>query len=306
MLDNTPVNSVGTQFINTARWEFGRLIDGIFYEPLPGESGISPPITIGGPEVVMTKTGPASLNRTLNLGEWGVFGLDMYNSGLSDAFDLTILDQLPDGPTGGMCEVAPQILSAQVFASDGTTAVPGKGPLIEGVDYSSSYTGAPNCELSLNMLTSAAVIGAGERLVISYQTQLDPDSQNGALLTNIAGVTQWYNGDASNVDRIGYSRTLTDGTPGTLDHEDEHTVEVGLFGWFFEKTVENLTTGVSPAITAAPGDTLRYSIRLQTTDGPLADFRFLRRPGVDERARGIRAGDAKPCAGDDSCGRGRE
>jgi uncharacterized repeat protein (TIGR01451 family) len=274
VLDNTPVNSVGTQFINTARWEFGRLIDGIFYEPLPGESGISPPITIGGPDVVMTKTGPASLNRTLNLGEWGVFGLDMYNSGLSDAFDLTILDQLPDGPTGGMCDVAPQILSAQVFASDGTTAVPGKGPLIEGVDYSSSYTGAPNCELNLNMLSSAAVIGAGERLVISYQTQLDPDSQNGVLLTNIAGVTQWYNGDASNVDRIGYSRTLTDGTPGTLDHEDEHTVEVGLFGWFFEKTVENLTAGVSPAITAAPGDTLRYSIRLQTTDGPLANFRF--------------------------------
>jgi uncharacterized repeat protein (TIGR01451 family)/fimbrial isopeptide formation D2 family protein len=274
VLLDTPANAPGTQFVNTAKWSFGRLIEGIFYEPLPGEWGISEPLTIAAPELVMTKTGPASLNRTLNLGEWGVFGLDIYNSGLSDAFDLTILDQLPDGPTGGMCDVAPQILSAQVFASDGTTAVPGKGPLIEGVDYSSSYTGAPTCEMNLNMLSSAAVIGAGERLVISYQTQLDSDSQNGALLTNIAGVTQWYNGDASNVDRISYLRTLTDGTPGTLDHEDEHTIEVGLFGWFFEKTVENLTAGTNPATIAAPGDTLRYSIRLQTTDGPLANFRF--------------------------------
>ena len=118
------------------------------------------------------------------------------------------------------------------------------------------------------------MIGADERLVIAYQTQLDSDSQNGALLTNIAGVTRWYNDDSVNVDRVAYSRTLTDGTPGTLDHEDAHTVEVGLSGWFFEKTVENLSTGDYPATLATPGDTLRYSIRLQTTDGPLADFRF--------------------------------
>jgi hypothetical protein len=273
VLLDTPVNAPGTQFVNTAKWSFGRLIDGVFYEPLPGEWGISEPLTIAAPELVMTKTGPATLNRTLNLGEWGVFGLDVHNTGLSDAFDIIIRDLLPDGPAGGMCDVTPQILSAQVFAADGSP-VAGKGPLTEGVDYTLTYTGAPNCELTLELLSSSAVIGPDERLVVSYQTQLDPDSQNGALLTNIAGVTQWYNGDASNVDRISYSRTLTDGTPDTLDHEDEHTVEVGLFGWFFEKTVENLTAGTSPATTAAPGDTLRYSIRLQTTDGPLANFTF--------------------------------
>ena len=274
VLEDTPVNAPGTQFVNTARWNFGRLIDGVFYEPLPGEWGISEPLTIAAPELVMTKTGPATLNRTLNLGEWGDFGLDVYNTGLSDAFDVSIRDLLPDGPTGGMCDVTPQILSAQVFASDGATAVPGKGPLTEGVDFTVSYQGAPNCELAIDMLTPAAVIGPDERLVIAYQTQLDSDSQNAALLTNIAGVTQWYNGDSSNTDRVGYSRTLTDGTPATLDHEDAHTVEVGLSGWFFEKTVENLSTGSYPAVTAAPGDMLRYSIRLQTTDGPLADFGF--------------------------------
>jgi uncharacterized repeat protein (TIGR01451 family)/fimbrial isopeptide formation D2 family protein len=274
VLQDTPANAPGTQFVNTAKWSFGRAVNGTFYEPLPGEWGITEPLTIAAPNLVTTKTGPATLNRTLNLGEWGLFGLDVYNNGLSDAYDVTIRDLLPDGASGGMCDVTPQILSAQVFASDGTTAVPGKGPLTEGVDYTFDYSGAPNCELTLTMLTPQAVIGADERLVIAYQTQLDSDSQNGALLTNIAGVTRWYNDDSVNVDRVAYSRTLTDGTPGTLDHEDAHTVEVGLLGWFFEKTVENLSTGDYPATTATPGDTLRYSIRLQTTDGPLADFRF--------------------------------
>ena len=64
-----PVGPSGTQFVNTAKWEFGRLIDGVFYQPLPGEWGISPPMTIAGPDLVLTTTGPATLGRTLNLGE---------------------------------------------------------------------------------------------------------------------------------------------------------------------------------------------------------------------------------------------
>ena len=274
VLADTPINAPGTQFVNTAKWSFGRLIGNDFYEPLPGEWGISEPLTIAAPNLVMTKSGPANLNRTLNLGEWGQFGLDVHNTGLSEAFDVTILDLLPDGVSGGMCDVTPQVLSAQVFAADGVTTVPGKGPLSEGVDYSFNYAGAPSCELTLQMLSPQAVIGPNERLVIEYQTQLDADSQNGALLSNIAGVTRWYNGDSTNAGRIAYNRALTNGTPGTSDHEDIHTVEVGLYGWFFEKTVENLTSGDNPATIAAPGDTLRYSIRLQTTDGPLANFRF--------------------------------
>jgi uncharacterized repeat protein (TIGR01451 family) len=222
----------------------------------------------------MTKTGPATLGRTLNLGEWGVFGLDIHNTGSSDAWDLTLIDILPDGPTGGMCNAIPEILSAQVFASDGSTAVPGKGPLTEGVDYTLNYSSAQSCTLSMSMLTADAVVGADERLVISYRTQLDSDSQDGASLTNIAGVTQWYNGDSSNLDRIGYSRTVVTGTPGVDDHEDAHITNVALFGYFFEKSVENLTTATYPAMTAAPGDALRYTLRLQTTDGALADFSF--------------------------------
>jgi uncharacterized repeat protein (TIGR01451 family)/fimbrial isopeptide formation D2 family protein len=275
VLENTATNAPGTQFVNTAKWDFGRLIDGVFYEPLPGEWGISEPMTIAAPDLVVTKTGPATLGLTLNLGEWGDFGVDVQNTGLGDAWDVTVVDRLPDGATGGMCNQVPQIVDARVFQADGVTPVTGKGPLSEGVDYAFAFSGAPSCEMTLTMLTSQAVIGPTERLVVNYRTQLDSDSQDGATLTNVVGATQWYNGDAGNLDRIEFNRTLTNGTPGITDHEDEHTVTVALFGYFFEKTVENLTTGVSLATTAAPGDTLRYTLRLQTTDGPLDDVRFV-------------------------------
>ena len=274
LLEDTPTNAPGTQFVNTAKWDFGRLIDGTFYEPLPGEWGISAPLTIAAPQLVVTKTGPATLGRTLNLGQWGQFGLDVRNAGLSDAWDVTLVDRLPEGPTGGMCAQAPQVLSARVFAADGVTPVPGKGQLAPGVDFTASYAAAPTCELTLRMSTPAAVIGPNQRLVVTYRTRLDADSQNGITLTNVAGATQWFNGAASNVERVTYTRMLTNGTPGVADHEDAHTVAVGLYGYFFEKSVANLTTGTNPATTAAPGDTLRYTLRLQSTDVPLDNLRF--------------------------------
>ena len=128
MLNDTPANVPGSQFINTAKWDFGRLIDGVFYEPLPGEWGVTPPMTIAAPVLVATKSGPA----TMNLGQWGNFAIDVQNTGLSDAWNATIRDLLPDGATGGMCDLTPEILSVQVFAADGVTPVPGKGPLSPG------------------------------------------------------------------------------------------------------------------------------------------------------------------------------
>ena len=265
VLDNTPANAPGTQFVNTAKWDFGRLIDGEFFEPLPGEWGITPPMTIASPDLVLTKTGPA----TLNLGESGDFILDVQNSGNSDAWDVTILDRLPDGATGGMCDAVPVVLGAQVFAADGVTPVPGKAALIQGTDFLLNYSAAPSCELTLTMLTAASAIGPSERLIITYRSQLDVDTQNNAALTNVAGATEWFNGDNANPNRLNFVRTLTDGTVGTLDHEDAHTVNTALTGLFFEKSVENLTTGVSPTATAAPDDRLRYTLRLRTTDSAL-------------------------------------
>jgi uncharacterized repeat protein (TIGR01451 family) len=274
VLDDTPNNFVGKQFVNTAKWDFGRLIDGVFYEPLPGEWGVTPPMTIGGPDLVVTKTGPATLGRTLNLGEWGEFAVDVQNVGLSDAWDVTLLDRLPDGPTGGMCELTPEVLSAQVFAADGVTPVAGKGPLVAGTHYTLNYSAAPACELSLTMLSASAAISPGERLIVRYRTQLDADTDDGVALTNVAGATEWFNRESTAATRTRYSRTLTNGTVGVDDHEDAHTVTSALFGLFFEKTVANLTTGVNPTATATPGDVLRYTLRLQTTDSELNGVSF--------------------------------
>jgi large repetitive protein len=270
VLNNTPVNAPGRQFINTAKWEFGRLIGGVFYQPLPGEWGVTAPLTIAAPVLVVTKLGPA----TMNLGQWGNFALDVRNTGLIDAWNVTLRDLLPNGASGGMCNQTPEILSAQVFAADGVTPVPGKGPLNPGSDYSSSYSAAPSCRLDLRMLTAAGRIGPNERLIVRYRTRLDATTQNGVALTNVAGAVQWFNSDSSNSSRVSYDRTLTNGTPGVADHEDAHTVTTALTGYFFEKTAANLTSGANPATTAAPGDRLRYTLVVRATDQPLFNFRI--------------------------------
>ena len=163
----------------------------------------------GTPVIAVEKSGPA----TMKPAEWGNFAIDMQNTGDVDAFNVTLVDRLPDGPTGGMCTTTPEILSARVFAADGVTPVPGKGPLVQGTDYSLVYNGAA-CELTFTTLSAASVIGADERLLISYRTQLDSDSQGGAMLTNVAGATQWYDGPSTNPAREAFTRVLTDGTVG--------------------------------------------------------------------------------------------
>src|SRR5215813_5072650 len=216
-----PPNSPGTQFSNTANWTLGTTIGGTFHYPLPGEQGVSsPPLTIAAPKLVMTKGGPA----TMNPGQLGKFTLNVQNTANSDAWNATIADKLPTGTTGGMCNMTPQVLSARVFQADGITPVAGKGPLTAGTGYTLSYAGAPACTLTLNMLSAAAVIGPTQRLIVTYQTQLDANTQDGATLTNVAGTTLWFNGPSSDTGRQSYTCTLTNGTPGVLDCQDAHTV----------------------------------------------------------------------------------
>ena len=221
------------------------------------------------PGLSVTKTGPATLRQA----EWGNFVIGVQNESEADAYYATIVDRLPDGPTGGMCDAPPEILSAQVFESDGVTPIAGKGPLAEGTDYTLAWD-AGTCELTLNTQTgpsSPAIIGIGERLMIAYRTRLDADTQDSVTLTNVAGATRWLNQDGSTE----YLRTLTDGTPGVGDHEDAHSVAVGLALLRFEKTVANLTSGEDPAITATPGDTLRYRFYVENTgDVAVDDFRL--------------------------------
>ena len=215
-----------------------------------------PGIPPGTPVLTVAKSGPA----TMNPAEWGDFVVDVQNIGVADAFNATLVDRLPDGPIGGMCDTTPQVLSARVFAADGVTPVPGKGPLVQGTDYSLVYNGAA-CELTFNTLTAASVIGVSERLVIAYRTQLDSDTQYGSPLTNVAGATQWFNDDDTNPTRLVYTRTLTDGTVGIVDHEDAHTVAV-VPRLYAEKAAALQVDSMSPGIVDS-GDVLRYTIRIQ-------------------------------------------
>jgi uncharacterized repeat protein (TIGR01451 family) len=226
-------------------------------------SGLVGQFVPGTPELTVEKSGPA----TMNTEEWGDFVLDVRNMGVSAAVNVTLVDRLPDGPTGGMCDTTPEVLSARVFAADGVTPVPGKGPLVEGTDYLLVYSGAA-CELTFNTLTPASVIGISERLVIAYRTRLDVGTQTGTTLTNVAGATQWFNDFDANPNRDVFTRTLTDGTVGTLDHEDAHTVTV-VQRLYAEKAAALQVDAMSPGVVDA-GDVLRYTIRIHNNGaGPI-------------------------------------
>jgi large repetitive protein len=263
VLNDTPANVPGIQFVNTAKWSFARWIDlnedGIqqpneYFNPLPGESGISTPMTIVAPNLLVNKTSPAT---AINLGDTAAFTIDVQNGGGGDAWNPTITDDIPIG----MCAADPTTtLSAKIVQADGVTPV---RTLIPGTDYSAAYSG---CRLGFTM-TDASAISPQQHLLVTYQTQLDPGFTNdGATLTNVAGATQWFSANSSNAGRRGFARTLTDGTPTVIDFQDSQSVRAALHGYYFEKTVGNLTSLENPAVTAAPGDTLHYRLRVFNVD----------------------------------------
>jgi uncharacterized repeat protein (TIGR01451 family)/fimbrial isopeptide formation D2 family protein len=262
VLDATATNVPGTQFVNTAKWQFGRLIEGTYYEPLPGEWGRTEPMTIVRTDLVVTKTGPTSV---VNLGEWAEFTIDVSNGGTwtGNAWNVNIADLLPSTSSnpfnGGMCDLTPEVTGVTI----------GGRPLAPGTGYLLSYAG---CRLSLSLLEAAGPIGPNEHLVIAYRTKVDADSQSGAVLTNVAAATQWSSEKDSTIGQT-YACTPTNGTEGTADCQDAHELLVALSGYFFEKTAANPATGAIVS-TALPGETLRYTLRLRSIDKSFTGIRF--------------------------------
>jgi uncharacterized repeat protein (TIGR01451 family)/fimbrial isopeptide formation D2 family protein len=262
VLDDTVNNTPGTQFINTAKWQFGRLIDGVYYEPLPGEWGDTGPMTIVEPALVVTKTGSSSV---INLGEWAQFTVDVWNSGtwVGDAWNVNIADMLPSASsnpiTGGMCDLTPEVTGVTLAGA----------PLTLNTDYLLSYVG---CELNVTLLEAAGPVGPDEHLVIDYRTKVDADSESGAVLTNVAAAVRWTN-DGDETTGQTHSCPPTDGTEGIADCQDAHDLLVALSGYFFEKTVSDPATG-ELVTTALPGDTLRYTLSLRSIDGSFTDVSF--------------------------------
>ena len=198
----------------------------------------------------------------------------MHNTGIARAFAPTIIDYLPSTATGGMCSAAPTQVTAQMFQADGVTPVAPRAHCRHRLH--GRVRGAPACTLTLNMLTAAAAVGPDQRLIVAYTTLLDANSQTGASLKNVAGATDWYSFDPSTPGDQGrhYTRAVTDGTPGVLDHQDAFTSTVAGPRFDFKKTSADLDG--DPAVLLA-GERLRYTITVKNvgtddaTDARLRD-----------------------------------
>ncbi|MFZ2161061.1 MAG: isopeptide-forming domain-containing fimbrial protein [Sideroxyarcus sp.] len=271
---DTPTNVSGLTFTNTASYTYNTF-NSTPASQLAGAGATTPPMTIVGPDsVTLEKSGPATLAASTP----GVFTLNVHNTGSGSAWDLTIVDQLPDVAAGGMCAAAPIITSARIFLADGSTPV--SAPLVAGVDYVATFAAAPSCTLTITTQSAAAAIGADQRLIVTYTAQLDSDTAYATSLTNIAGATQWFSADTAGAGPTAgqrtYTRTITDGTVGTLDHQDAWTLSSETPSLSFSETVMNVTTATNPAATATPGDLLRYTITLQNLGGlPITDFNLV-------------------------------
>ena len=261
--DNPTVNAPGVSFYNTASWTLTKDYNGVDRE-LPGQNGVSEPLTITGPSLVVDKS---STVTNLNVNGFAPIKIDVHNAGLyaSDAWNATIKDVLPSG----MCLTSPLLsLTAQIFAADGVT--PASGVLSSLTDYTATYGG---CTLELT-LKDTVKIGPGQHLVIKYNTQFDSGTTPSGAFTNVAGATDWYSDVSTNTRRTHYGPysltlppALNPGTVGTADFQDAHTINAAVVGYYLLKSVENRTTGTTPAtntvLAAYPGNQLRYTLQIQ-------------------------------------------
>lgn len=283
---NDPATVAGVNLQNAARVDY---TDGETGTPAPTEN--APPLgpfPVVEPELQVDKQfvnlPPPTPPLTVIQGQPAEFVILVTNVGTSTAWDATIVDMLPNqtdaGLAGGMCGAAPVITQIEVNGR----------ALTAGTDYTESFTLPAPADLYCNytlVLTPEssgapqdnARIEPGETLLIRYQTTTTVGTPNASSLTNVAGATRWFSLDTDGSATVPpeirqYDRPLTlrpDPNPGTVgidDHQDAVTVQTLSPVVDVTKSVVNLTTGENPALTASPGDTLRYSIVIENT-GPV-------------------------------------
>ncbi len=264
VLDNTATNVNGLQFNNTADYTYNQIGNDPTTRTSGGSDTTDNMTIVGADTLTLGKTGPA----TMQVGTPATFTLNVHNPSSGTAWNPIITDRLPNGATGGMCGAGPSNVTARIFLADGVT--PASGPLVQDTDFTVRFNGDPTCEWRFNLLSPVGGLLPDHRLIITYNVALDPSTENGITLTNVAGVTRWYSADpdaAGAAPRI-FDRVLTDGSPGTIDHEDNHTITAEAPILAFEKSVQNMTTGQNPGSNASPGDILRYTIRVSNS-GPI-------------------------------------
>ncbi|VAW50145.1 Conserved repeat domain protein, partial [hydrothermal vent metagenome] len=267
--DTSPQNIAGVTFSNAASYTFNS-VNGDDATVSNGLGNTTPVMTIVEPELTMDKRGPAGMVSFLAPIP---YTLVVENIGTGPAFDTTIIDRLPAVPdnaplVGGTCDTTPINIIANIFENDESTLVQA---LIQGTHYTATYTAAPTCELVITTITDSAdpvsaEINATQKLIVTYEATLNVGTQSGALLTNIAGVTQWFSLDTAGAGATGetrtYTRAITNGTPVVIDHEDAFTVTVDAPVLDVQKTVLNVTTGQNPGSAAVPTNVLRYTITI--------------------------------------------
>lgn len=279
---NEPATVAGGNLRNSGSVDY---TDGETGTPAPTET--APPLgpfPVVEPELQVDKQfvnlPPPTPPLTVLQGQPGEFVILVTNVGSSTAWDATVTDMLPNqtdaGLDGGMCGAAPVITQIEV----------GGRALTAGTDYTESFTPPAAGDLYCNytiVLTPGntgapqdnARIEPGETLLIRYQATTETGTPNASSLTNVAGATRWFSLDTDGVtvppEIRQYDRPLTlrpDPNPGTVgidDHQDAVTVQTLSPVVDVTKSVVNLTTGDDPALTASPGDTLRYSIVIENT-----------------------------------------
>ncbi len=267
VLDDVASNAPGTTFNNTSKMWFDKLIE---YTRTDGTTGYTAmtnlqawPITtadmtIAEPDLVVTKT---SSTTTLNGGQTADFSVAVQNTGGATAWEASILDSFPAGMCDYFTTTGTGATALGIYAADGTTLL---RSLSEGVDYNLTWTGDPTCELTLDMVSPDAAIAPTEQLILTYPGQLDSDVVDGSTHTNVAVAQQWYNNDAAPRKTYG-PYTSSDGSE---TYADAVTITATLSGYFFKKTVTNLTTGAMPAVSAAAGDVLHYTLTLENFNIP--------------------------------------
>jgi uncharacterized repeat protein (TIGR01451 family) len=284
---NNPATVTGTDLQNAARVDY---TDGETGNPAPPvDAPPLGPFPVAEPDFQVQKDFvdlplPTPANTVIQ-GQPAEFIIQATNTGSSTAWDTTIVDMLPnaiDGGapgSGGMCDNAPVISQIEVAGR----------ALTAGSDYTTAFvspdpaTANLYCSYTIMLTPSAtgdadARIQPGEILLIRYSTTLDSGTPGNSSLTNVAGVTRWFSLDTDGVtvppEIRQYDRTLTlrpdpdPGTSGIIDYQDPETVQTLSPVIDVTKSVQNLTAGQNPALTASPGDTLRYSIVIENT-GPV-------------------------------------
>ncbi|WP_444900438.1 isopeptide-forming domain-containing fimbrial protein [Microbulbifer sp. VAAC004] len=258
--DSNPPNVDGFMFSNSASYSYNYDNDNPAMGQGAGAGNSTLDMQVVEPTAItLTKTGPASVQSGLP----GTFTLDLHNIGTGPAWDISVTDILPDNNPGGMCETAPNNFAAQITDAAGTAIA----TLSEGTDFNTAFDAA-SCTLTITSIGAGAMLAADHHLLLSYDATLDADTRDGDTLTNIAGVTLWHSWDSSAPEARQYTRPApTDGTPGVLDHEDAYTLSASVPKVTFYKTVENVTRGQNPAVTASPAEVLRYTLTLKNISG---------------------------------------